>query len=97
LIAKRDVDPAWANATASLGATVFSYLAHTLWSFSAAPSKSNLQRFAVVSLASCGLSAALAQIAVWWEWSYYLGILLVVSVVPAATFAAHHLWTYASE
>jgi putative flippase GtrA len=88
------VHPALANALASVGATLFSYVLHTLWSFSEAMQIRNFSRFLVVSLGSCVLAAAIAAAAEAWGLSYWVGIALVACIIPMLSFSAHYLWTY---
>jgi putative flippase GtrA len=86
--------PPLANAVAFACATVWSYLANTLWSFSAAPDLRNACRFAVVALCGMSLTALIAGLAQKAGAVPLVGIGLVVSVVPGFTFVAHRYWTY---
>lgn len=89
-----ELPPALSNAVASIIATIFSYVAHTLWSFSEALQMRNLTRFIAVSAAASALAAAIAALAEACGLSYWIGIAWVVCIVPAASFSVHHLWTY---
>lgn len=94
LIAGGYSQPALANALASISATFFSYVTHTVWSFSASFEIKGLVRFLAVSSGSCLLSTAIAAYAENVGLPYLLGIVLVVCIVPIVSFTAHHLWTY---
>ena len=89
-----DLHPALANALASIGATLFSYVMHTLWSFSSTLQIWSFFRFVVVSLGSCILAAAIAAAAEGLGLNYWAGIALVVCIIPVLSFSAHHFWTY---
>lgn len=94
LISGLTISPPLANGLAFSVATVFSYLANTLWSFSAPLHGKNLQRFLGVSTLGFFLATALAWFAESWGWSALAGITLVVCVVPAVSFVLHSQWTY---
>jgi putative flippase GtrA len=83
-----------ANSVAFAGATVWSYLANTLWSFSSRPDLRNACRFAVVALGGMSLTALVAALAQRAGAAPLVGIGAVVSVVPGFTFVAHRYWTY---
>lgn len=86
--------PMLANGCAFALATVFSYLANTLWSFSSAIRARTFLRFLAVSVGGCLLAMGVAGAADRAGWNYLVGILLVVCVVPPVTFVAHRYWTY---
>jgi putative flippase GtrA len=86
--------PAIANGCAFIVATVFSYLANTLWSFSTRLHGRNLLRFVTVAVAGCLLAMAISGTAEMLGWHYLVGIALVVCILPPVTFVAHNRWTY---
>jgi putative flippase GtrA len=86
--------PMLANGCAFAVATMFSYLANTLWSFSSSIRTRTFLRFLVVSAGGCLLAMGVAGAADRAGWNYLVGILLVVCVVPPVTFVAHRQWTY---
>jgi putative flippase GtrA len=86
--------PPLANSVAFADATLWSYLANTLWSFSSSPDIRNACRFIVVALAGLALTALVSGLAQQAGASPLMGIAAVVSVVPAFTFVAHRFWTY---
>jgi putative flippase GtrA len=86
--------PPLANSLAFAGATLWSYLANTLWSFSRAPDMRNACRFAAVALGGLALTALVSGLAQLAGAPPLLGIAAVVCVVPAFTFVAHRFWTY---
>lgn len=94
LIGSGDVSPPVANGLAFCMATIFSYTANTLWSFSSALHGKNFQRFLVVSVSGFLLSIALAWFAEQMGWPPIAGIGLVVMVVPGLSFWLHSRWTY---
>lgn len=83
-----------ANAVAYAVATVFTYLTHTLWSFSARLEAPTLLKFLIVTAAGLALSAGAAAYVEWLGYPYGYGIALVVVVIPPFNFLVHHFWTY---
>jgi len=94
LVSGLDVPPTIANASAVLVATVFSYLANTLWSFSAPLGRRTLSRFVVVSTLIACLAAAMSALFEHLGLDYRLGVLATVVSIPPVTFWLHHAWTY---
>ncbi|RQS69527.1 GtrA family protein [Burkholderia sp. Bp8963] len=94
MFALLDASPVTANAVAFVVATVFSYLANTLWSFSSTVQWSNLLRFLLVAVSGLVETMLLARgtealgLAPGWS------IVAVVLFVPPVTFVLHRLWTY---
>jgi putative flippase GtrA len=89
-----DASQPLANAAAFACATVWSYLANTLWSFSSSPDLRNGCRFVLVALGGLLLTALISAVAQQAGAVPLAGIAAVVSVVPAFTFVAHRFWTY---
>ena len=87
-------EPVIANGLAFTVATVVSYLANTLWSFSATLGARTGSRFLVVSGVGCLLSMLIAGVAARFGASPAAGIAFVVVLVPPLTFAMHHGYTY---
>ncbi|MBY4866419.1 GtrA family protein [Burkholderia sp. Bp9017] len=83
-----------ANAVAFICATVFSYLANTLWSFSSTVHARNLRRFLVVALAGFTETMALARIAELLDVPRGWSIVAIALLIPPTTFLMHRLWTY---
>jgi putative flippase GtrA len=83
-----------ANVVAFCTANVFSYLVNTLWSFAHRLGHRSLLRFWLVSLVALGLTTLVSALAQALHLHYLLGILMVVTVVPALTFLGHRFWTY---
>jgi len=94
LIGWCDASPPVGNSVAFAGATVWSYLANTLWSFSSSPDLRNACRFGAVALGGLSLTALIADLAQKAGAVPLAGIAMVVSVVPVFTFVAHRYWTY---
>jgi putative flippase GtrA len=88
------VHPASANAAAVLGATFFSYVVNTLWSFARPLRGRTLSRFLMVSAGICGLASGVSWLVEWYGVNYWIGILCVISIIPPITFSVHNLWTY---
>jgi putative flippase GtrA len=97
LVEKTGVSSVTANSAAFVIANVTSYLLHTHWSFAASPSFRSGQRFLVVSLIGFVLTAFLSGTVQWLGLPYWIGIGLVVTIVPANNFLLHRFWTYANE
>jgi len=87
--------PGVANGVAFCIANAFSYVIHTMWSFSATMAPKVLAKFLVVSGLGLALSVGLAQGVDWLGLSYGYGIAAVVLVIPTFNFLLHHFWTYA--
>jgi putative flippase GtrA len=94
LISILGLTPALANGTAFAVATGFSYLANTLWSFSAPLHGRTVLRFACVAAVGLLLAMAVSGAAEGLGLHYLLGILLVAATVPPVSFALHNFWTY---
>lgn len=86
--------PVQANGVAFVVATVFSYVVNTLWSFSTAMNRKNLQRFLVVSVVGLFAAMVLAKLAELVGLPPLGSVLLVVCVMPFVNFGLHSLWTY---
>lgn len=95
LIKIMGASPAIANGVAFGTATLVSYAANTLWSFSAQMKKANLVRFLTVSAVGLVLATVSSGFIDSLGLHYGLGIALVVIVVPGVTFSLHNFWTYA--
>lgn len=86
--------PATANGTAFVIANLFSYLAHTYWSFSDVPAVQSFLRFMVVSSAGLGCAVVIAWAVQVAGLHYLYGIGLTVLVLPVGSFLMHNFWTY---
>lgn len=89
--------PGAANAAAFTLATAVSYLVNTLWSFQAELSSAGLVRFWAVAGAGLVLSWTIGGLAGRLGLSPVLGVACVAAIVPAFSFSAHHLWTFAQD
>lgn len=89
-----DPSPMLANATAFVVATVFSYLANTLWSFAAPLCGRNLLRYATVVGVGFCVAIGVSGLAEMAGLSYLIGIALVAVALPALSFVMHNFWTY---
>ena len=89
-----DTSQSLANSAACACATVWSYLANTLWSFSSSPDFRNAYRFTVVSFAGLLLTGLISGATQAAGAVPLVGIAAVVSIVPGLTFVAHRFWTY---
>jgi putative flippase GtrA len=83
-----------ANGIAFLVATVFSYAANTLWSFSSALHGRNLFRFICVSIIGGTLATSVSALVAHYNLHYLVGIGIVAVTVPPVTFLLHRFWTY---
>lgn len=83
-----------ANGLAFMVATVASYWLNTMWTFDAPPGLGSLLRYALVAtiglIVTVGIASAIERVG----YRYWVGIALVVTIVPALTFVLHRLWTY---
>lgn len=95
LIRGAETSPGFANGVAFCVANAFSYVIHTLWSFSSAMAPGVLVKFLIVSGMGLALSFSLAEAAAWAGLSYGYGIAAVVLIMPPFNFLFHHFWTYA--
>ena len=75
-------------------ATCVSYLLQTCWSFSSRVSARSLCRYLLVTVLGFALTALIAETAELAGWSYWIGILLVILIIPPITFVLHSTWTY---
>lgn len=83
-----------ANGIAFVLANALSYVVNTWWSFQSSMGWGTWRRFVAVSVAAWGLTVTIAWGVEAVGGHYLLGILLVVTFVPAVSFAAHHWFTY---
>lgn len=83
-----------ANGIAFVIANIGSYLLNTLWSFDARLTRDSYLRFLAVSLLGLLLTLMISAGAQAVDANYWLGLVAILSVVPAVTFALHRCWTY---
>ncbi|MGU7811765.1 GtrA family protein [Burkholderia sp. AW49-1] len=83
-----------ANAVAFVCATVFSYLANTLWSFSSTVHSRNLLRYLTVALVGFAETMLLARAAELLDMPRGVAIVAIALVIPPTMFVLHRLWTY---
>ncbi|MBB3006210.1 GtrA family protein [Cupriavidus alkaliphilus] len=81
-----------ANGIAFVVANVFSYVLHTLWSFSSSMSPQQFMRFMLVSLAGLLISTGLPTLL--GAGRFWLSTGAVLVAVPACSFLLHNFWTY---
>ena len=94
LIALASAPPALANGIAFVWASIFSYVATTVWTFGVEPSPRSGLRFAIVAGLSSLLAAAVSGIAAARGVPNLLGIFAVVCTVPPFTYFLHKHFTY---
>lgn len=83
-----------ANGLAFSIATLLSYLLNTFWTFRRRATGANALRFWTVALLGLGLTLLLSGAAEAARLHYFVGILLVIVLVPPLTFVLHSAWTY---
>lgn len=86
--------PSIANGIAFIVANFFSYAANTRWSFDAKINMGSWYRFVAVSFAAWLLTVAISWLVAAAGGSYMLGILLVVTLIPALSYIGHRNFTY---
>ena len=86
--------PSVANGIAFIVANLFSYAANTRWSFEAKISMASWYRFVAVSFVAWLLTIAISWLVAAGGGSYMLGILLVVTLIPALSYFGHRNFTY---
>lgn len=86
--------PVAANAIAFTVATIFSYVANTLWSFSTKITRKNFARFVIVAIIGLVVAMLLAKLGETIGLPPMGGVLLVICVMPLVNFVLHSLWTY---
>ncbi|WP_321807517.1 GtrA family protein [Burkholderia sp. BCC1993] len=94
LYALFDATQVIANAVAFIGATVFSYLANTLWSFSSTVHSRNLVRYLTVALAGFAETMGLARAAELLDVPRGWAIVAIALLIPPTMFVLHRVWTY---
>jgi len=94
LILVVNLSPTGANGIAFVTATMASYVGNTRWSFGKALQQYSLLRFTGVSLIGLVVTLGLATVAEAAGLPYYMGIVIVVLVVPGLSFFLHRFWTY---
>ena len=86
--------PPLANGMAFVGATIFSYVINTRWSFSSPLHGRNLFRFIVVSIIGLLLAITISGLAEFYGMHYWFGIAGVICTVTPLSFLLHSFWTY---
>jgi putative flippase GtrA len=86
--------PGAANGVAFALANLVSYVANTKWSFQTRLGLDTWKRFVIVSAAAWVLTVAITWGIDRAGGHYLLGISIVVTLVPALSFAAHRWFTY---
>jgi len=89
-----DATQVLANAVAFVGATAFSYLANTLWSFSSTVHSRNLVRYLTVALAGFTETMGLARAAELLDVPRGWAIVAIALLIPPTMFVLHRVWTY---
>lgn len=86
--------PPLANGIAFAGATIFSYVINTRWTFSRSLHGRSLVRFVLVSIIGLFLAVTISGLADLYGLHYWFGIGGVICVVTPLSFALHSYWTY---
>lgn len=94
LISKLGIVPIIANEIAFLIAVCVSYVAHSLWSFSSNMTPRSLLRYLAVTFLAFICTGVIVGTVDRLGGSYWLGISLVVLIIPSITFLLHSTWTY---
>ena len=84
----------FANCNAFLCATIFSYIAHTKWSFGSVITKKTMARFSITIGICFGLTYIISSFAQSINLPYQIGIFLIVTTVPICSYLLHRFWTY---
>lgn len=94
MVALADATQVIANAVAFVCATVFSYLANTLWSFSSTVHSRNLVRYLTVALVGFAETTGLARAAELLDVPRGWTIVAIALLIPPTMFVLHRVWTY---
>lgn len=94
LIHLLQLTPSLANGIAFVGATIFSYVINTRWSFSSPLHGKNLFRFVLVSIIGLFFAVAISGLAEFYGMHYWFGIAGIICVVTPVNFFLHSVWTY---
>jgi putative flippase GtrA len=94
LITRAQWHPAAANSLAFVLANLCSFAANSLWSFNSRPQADNLMRFFAVSVLAWAVTTGLAAAVEGAGGPFWLGIALVVTVVPALSYLAHRHFSF---
>lgn len=94
LIRLAQMIPSLANGIAFVGATIFSYVINTRWSFSSTLHGKNLLRFITVSVFGLSFAMAISGAAEFYGMHYWFGIAGVICIVTPVNFLLHNFWTY---
>lgn len=87
--------PVPANGLAFVVASLFSFRANGRYTFGQAASWPRFVRFLGVALVGLLLAVGASSLAEALQWHYRVGVLLTVLLLPALTYLAHRLWTWA--
>lgn len=94
LIRLAQSSPPLANGIAFVGATIFSYVINTHWSFSSSLNRKTLFRFILVSIIGLILAVTISGLVEFYGMHYWFGIAGVICVVTPVNFLLHNFWTY---
>jgi len=89
-----DWHPSFANGIAFVIANIFSYASNTRWSFDAKYSMGSWYRFVSISFIAWLMTIAVSWVVEIAGGSYLLGILFVITLIPALSYAGHRNFTY---
>ena len=94
LVELAHLHPSAANGLAYLVASIVSYVINTRYSFRSHYSFATWLRFILVSLLAGSLAAAIAWFVDWTGGQYFVGLGIIVTVLPMFSFLAHRYFTY---
>lgn len=92
-----DINSVEVNAIAFIIANLFSYMIHTLWSFSTKIKKNNFLKFYIVSLIGFLISLILPMLGEHLKVDKFFITIVTSLSIPLFTFIVHNLWTYKAK
>ncbi|WP_173053251.1 GtrA family protein [Candidatus Nitrotoga sp. AM1P] len=84
----------YANVTAYIVASFFSFLMNARWSFQSRPGARNYARFQLVSLLGLIVNATFGHLGDHFGWHFALTIFLISLTVPVISFLLHRTYTF---
>lgn len=84
----------FANACAFIVATLFSFVLNTFWSFSSNLALGIFARYLIVSFFGLVVSVSIAGLSELIGLNNLQGTIMVILILPIASFMLHNYWTY---
>ena len=97
LIESRNIHPSISNFVAFTLATFIAYTVNSIWTFNHKLTSQNLTRYIMVSIFCCILAVGISQFVYMLKFHYFVGIGLIVTLMPWISFYCHQKLTFKKD